>query len=476
MADKRDDEMKNTSTAPGEEGSQKGGEQPYIREKIVKPKRRSRFLAVAIGGFFGAVLFGLIACFSFVWLYPYISKMHGDDVVETTTAERITLPTHSEEEITTAEETTPVETEEVSTQESTEETQPESEGALLPVDKEWIERSIDRKINDIKVDVRDIENYAREIQKIYQNVEKSLVTIMPSASVDPIFQTDQGAMSGILFSHLNSVRTVFILTNYEAAAIKDPVVRFSGQTEYVPAQLRGTDSIMGMAVFSVQFDEDQDATYQSLHCIELGNTYQIRAGSPVIAVGAPFGSCGTMSYGSVVEMRYDQMAADTAFRMYYTNMNAPEGGTGFLVNLSGQLIGLINSRYKDPVMQGYIAAVATEELTGIMTNMANQEATSYFGIVGQNITQSISQAANMPEGIYVTSVQPDSPAYQAGIMNGDIITNISSKSVTRMAQLKEVLTTQGRHLPGETVRVTVMRLGRDGYSKVEIPVTLGVRQ
>ena len=67
-------------------------------------------------------------------------------------------------------------------------------------------------------------------------------------------------------------------------------------------------------------------------------------------------------------------------------------------------------------MEGYIAAVATEELTGIMANMANQDDTSYFGIIGQNITQTISQASGMPEGIYVTSVQQDSPAYQAGIV------------------------------------------------------------
>ncbi len=474
MADKRDDEMKNSNTAPGDEGSQKGGEQPYIREKIVKPKRRSRFLAVAIGGFFGAVLFGLIACVSFVWIYPYISKMHGDDVVETTTAERIILATHSEEQ--TVEDTTPPETEEPTTEESTEETLPESEGALLPVDKEWIERSIDRRIKDIKVDVRDIENYAREIQKIYQNVEKSLVTIVSQDSVDPVFHTEQGAASGIMFSHLDSVRTIFILTNYEASAIQNPVIRFSGHSEYMPAELRGTDSIMGLAILCVQFDETQQELYNSLNCIELGNTYQIRAGSPVIAVGAPYRTCGTMGYGSVVEMRHDQMAVDTAFRMYYTNINAPEGGTGFLVNMSGQLIGLINSRYKDPVMEGYIAAVATEELTGIMANMANQDDTSYFGIIGQNITQTISQASGMPEGIYVTSVQQDSPAYQAGIMSGDIITMISSKSVTRMNQLKEVLTTQGRHLPGETVKVTVMRLGRDTYVEVPISVTLGARK
>lgn len=456
---------------------EKNNEQPYIREKIVKPKRRSRFLAVAIGGFFGAVLFGLIACFSFVWIYPYVSKLREPDVVETTTAERITFPTHSEEDTLPPEETAPVTTEEpteTSDPEETEESQ--SDGALLPVDKDWIDKRIDQKIDQAPINVRDLESYGREINKIYQSVEKSLVAIQAKKSVDPTFPSNQGAMSGIMIYHLDSTRTIIILTNLEAVNLKDPVVRFSGRNEYVPAQVRGTDSILGLAVLSVQFEEKDEEFYKSLQCIELGNTYQIRAGSPVIAVGAPFRSYGTMSYGSVIEMRADQMAVDTTFRMYYTNISAPEGGTGFLMNMSGQLIGLIDSQYKDKAMEGYIAAIATEELTKFLNNIANQESYSYFGIVGQNITPTISKATGMPEGIYVVSVQPDSPAYQAGIMSGDIIIGISTKSITHIVQLSEVLHGQSRHLPGETVIVSLMRLGRDEYNQVSVTVTLGLRQ
>lgn len=456
---------------------EKNNEQPYIREKIVKPKRRSRFMAVAIGGFFGAVLFGLIACFSFVWIYPYVSKLRNPEVEETTTAERITLPTHSEEDTLPTEETAPVTTEEPTESSAMEETPEElSEGALLPIDKDWIDKRIDQKVDQAPIHIRDLESYGREINKIYQTVEKSLVAILPQASVDPVFPSNQGAKSGIMIYHLDSSRTIIILTNYEAASIKDPVVRFAGRNDYIPAQLRGTDSILGLAVLSVTFEEKDEELYKSLQCIELGNTYQIRAGSPVIAVGAPFRSYGTMNYGSVIEMRADQMAIDTTFRMYYTNISAPEGGSGFLVNMSGQLIGLINSQYKDKAMEGYIAAIATEELTKFLNNISNQESNSYFGIVGQNITKDIAKATDMPEGIYVTTVQPDSPAYQAGIMAGDIIVGISTKTITRVSQLSEVLHGPSRHLPGEAVIVTLMRLGRDEYKAVNVTVTLGLRQ
>lgn len=462
MADNRDD---------------KNNEQPYIREKIVKPKRRSRFLAVAIGGFFGAVLFGLIACFSFVWIYPYVSKLREPDVVETTTAERITLPTHSEEDTLPPEETLPITTEEPTETSDPEETEEDqSEGALLPVDKEWIERLINQKIDQAPIDIRDIENYGREINKVYQSVEKSLVAILPKASVDPVFPSNQGAKAGIMIYRLETSHTILILTDYETASIKDPVVRFAGRNNFLPAQVRGTDSLMGLAVLSVEFDSKDFALYDSLQCIVLGNSYQTRAGSPVIAVGAPFRSYGTMSYGTVLEVRTDQMAVDTIYRMYYTNIGAPEGGTGFLVNVSGQLIGLINSKYKDPAMEGYVAAIATEEITKFLNNISNLEPYSYFGITGQNVTKDIAAATGMPEGIYVTTVQPDSPAYQAGIMAGDIIVGISTKNVTRVSQLGEVLHGPSRHLPGETVIVTLMRLGRDEYKQVNVTVTLGLRQ
>ena len=92
-------------------------------------------------------------------------------------------------------------------------------------------------------------------------------------------------------------------------------------------------------------------------------------------------------------------------------------------------------------------------------------------IMGQEVTeQQIEQG--LPAGIYVTRSIDDSPAYQAGIQAGDIITELGGNPVSSMAEWNEQLDALE---VGQTINVRVERYGREEYTELEYPVIIGAR-
>ena len=80
--------------------------------------------------------------------------------------------------------------------------------------------------------------------------------------------------------------------------------------------------------------------------------------------------------------------------------------------------------------------------------------------------------AGIPLGIYVSEVNADSPVYNSGIQNGDIIVRIGEETIVTMKDLETVLETLNT---GDTVNVKVLRSGREGYTEIEYQVTIGAR-
>lgn len=82
----------------------------------------------------------------------------------------------------------------------------------------------------------------------------------------------------------------------------------------------------------------------------------------------------------------------------------------------------------------------------------------------------MSELYGIPEGIYVTDVSEGSPAEDAGLKKGDIITKFDGSSVTSMSGLKETL---AYYAAGEEVPVTISRQSGDGYEEQKVTLTLG---
>ena len=82
------------------------------------------------------------------------------------------------------------------------------------------------------------------------------------------------------------------------------------------------------------------------------------------------------------------------------------------------------------------------------------------------------EESGLPQGIYVTDCIADSPAYNAGIQPGDIITWINGSKTNTMKDFQNQVESLK---PGDKVNVAVQRNGKDSYKEIEYPVTIGAR-
>ena len=147
------------------------------------------------------------------------------------------------------------------------------------------------------------------------------------------------------------------------------------------------------------------------------------------------------------------------------------GAGGLLVNISGEVIGWITDA-GNPDAHARISAVSISCLKGIIECLSNGSRISVLGVQAEEVTAAIAQAQELPEGLYVTNTIADSPAYNEGIRNGDIIVKIDEREIRKMYDLQSVML---ETRPGTEVRVTVMREGRDGFAEKEFVLTLGER-
>ena len=76
----------------------------------------------------------------------------------------------------------------------------------------------------------------------------------------------------------------------------------------------------------------------------------------------------------------------------------------------------------------------------------------------------------MPAGVYVTQVAENSPAAQAGIEAGDIITSIDGTAITSMQELSELI---AKHNIGDTITLGLKVIKRNSYRDDSVSVVLG---
>ena len=153
--------------------------------------------------------------------------------------------------------------------------------------------------------------------------------------------------------------------------------------------------------------------------------------------------------------------------MIETDMVRVDGARGVLVDLSGEIIGLIDE--DEDGTSGVITAFAISELKEEIELLSNGISAAYLGINGTEVSDAVADSQDMPKGVYVSSVMPDSPAMQAGIQSGDIITAIGDTKIYTLKGLKEELMD---YRQGRQITIKGQRRGSEEYVDVQFDVTL----
>ena len=184
-------------------------------------------------------------------------------------------------------------------------------------------------------------------RNIYLESEKSIVTVSAVKNdVDwfdnPIETTGQYA--GIIIA-VNSSEAL-ILTGQSAVAGADSLRVTFGDGSTAAVELKSQDITSKMAVVSAKISDIEEQTVNWMKAVELGNSYSVRTGDMVLAVGSPSGHVHSVKQGLIAYVAKGVQAVDGQTRILYTEFESHADEGTFLLNLSGQLVGWATDTYQ----------------------------------------------------------------------------------------------------------------------------------
>ena len=234
------------------------------------------------------------------------------------------------------------------------------------------------------------------------------------------------------------------------------------ETEY-EAQIVGYDVQTDLAVLKI------DAT--GLTPAEFGSSDDLQVGEMVVAIGNPLGFelFGTTTCGIVSALNRNVTIDEREMTLIQTDAAINSGNSGGpLLNGYGQVVGInsakMSSSYSSLAsgsasVEGLCFAIPISSAKDIINDLINNGYVTgrpQLGITGADITEADSQRFGLPQGVYVYSVADDSAAAEAGIRQGDVITEICGTTITTMDELNEV---KNEHTAGETITLKIYRSG-----------------
>jgi serine protease Do len=320
----------------------------------------------------------------------------------------------------------------------------------------------------------DLAEYSETAVAVAEKVLPSVVGITVNYNVSTFAgQTTATATgSGVIISDkgyiitnnhvINSESSSFYYVVTEATSIK---VHLYGDSEdkLYDAEVIGSDSSTDLAVLKI------DA--ENITAIEVGDSDNLRVGEFVMAVGNPLGLDSSVTTGviSALDRKVDDDEGNT-FITIQTDaaINAGNSG-GALINSKGELIGINSLKLSGEGVEGIGFAMPINSSMGIIDQLIEFGAVKrpYIGIDGRNVTEELAERYNVPVGVYIDSVEENTPANKAGLQPEDIITEIDGEKISSIEELNEIK--NSKYSVGDKIKLKVYR--QDKY--IDISLTLG---
>ena len=250
----------------------------------------------------------------------------------------------------------------------------------------------------------------------------------------------------------------FILTNEHVIDDTDKAtVVLSDGTEY-PALLVGEDVQTDVALLKI------DAA--GLCPAEFGDSAELRVGDSVYAIGNPLSDqlTGTLTDGILSAIDRNVSVNGKQMTLLQTTAALNEGNSGGpLLNAYGQVIGITNMKmvnsYSSVTVEGIgfaIPSTTVKSVTDALLREGKVTGRPGLGITVTAVSEAVAEKYEIPRGLYVHSVLPQSDAAAQGLQAEDIITHADGQPVT---EIQDLLDIRDALSVGDRLRLSVWREG-----------------
>ena len=341
-------------------------------------------------------------------------------------------------------------------------------------------------------DVTDEQIRLSGVAEVAQNVMPAMVSIT-NTSVQEVmdwfhggnFQYESKSLGTGVIMGENENELLIVTNNHVVEGASQITVSFIDQAS-VEGIVKGTDAGNDLAVVAVRLEDITEETMNEIRIANVADSDEVMVGEQVVAIGNALGYGQSVTTGIISALGRTVTVQDSYETVDYEDLiqtdaaiNAGNSG-GALLNMKGEVIGINSVKAGASGVEGMGYAIPTAKALPIIQELMNRETREkvseeqqpYLGITGQDVTSDVAQLYGLPEGIYVTEVGMNTPAADAGITAGMIITSFDGIDLKDMADLQSLME---YYAGGETVTITVYVQGDNGYEEQDLELTLGLR-
>lgn len=284
----------------------------------------------------------------------------------------------------------------------------------------------------------------KDVSDVVQKVRPSVVGVITES-----FQTysTSSTGSGIILSEDG-----YIVTNNHVVEGGDSIAVTLDDGETYAAELIGTDAKSDIAVLKIEA--------KNLPAAEFGDSRQVEVGEAAIAIGNPLGLNGTVTAGIISAVDREIQVGSSNMVLLQTDASINPGNSGgALLNEYGQVIGVNSAKISSEDSEGLGFAIPSNTVGPIVEELIDKGYVSgrpLTGISGRNVSSLAAAFYNIPQGILVDQVAPESDAAAKGLTAGDVIIGVDD---IRVENISDACTLRDEHKAGDTMKLTFYRQG-----------------
>ena len=409
----------------------------FVKERIkARPINKAKLLRKTLGTVFSAIVFGVVFCLCFLLLEPKIDGfLHKDEEVKF-----VEFPEDMVED------------------------------EMLPENMLTEELNQTEGIDEM-LDLSDYQALQDALADVADTARRSIVSVTGTSTEENWFENsyeNKSFSAGVIVGD-NGLEYLILVKATDLKKADSIVVVFYNEKQAV-ATLKQVDEQTGYGVVAVSKDDLSEVDKENITIATLGSSnLSTILGTSVIALGNPMGTGSGICYGNVTSVGKPVSLVDSSYKLMTTDIYGSTQASGVLINMKGQVIGIIDNTYNTSDIKNIVSALGISELRPLIRNLSNDLPIPYLGVRGVSVTTSVNMNYGVPFGAYVTEAVLDSPAMLAGIQSGDVITEFDGETINTIGDLTKAILNCEKE---EKVKIKVERDTPSGYTDMTIKVTL----
>ncbi len=344
--------------------------------------------------------------------------------------------------------------------------QAESSEALDALEESQIQDVVQSELQNYSLSMESLQSLLKSMKQIPREAEQSIVTIRTGANSDFLGSAqNREDFPGLLTAEDESA--IYILTSFQKLREAESLsVLLLGGNSY-EAKLIAVDQLDNLAMITIDRNALMEKDKRELQMVKLGNSHMLQKGDILFALGAPAVEMYSECYGLLSSLHAAASGIDGGRAEIRMSISSDTAGGSFLFNANAAFVGILS----ESSGSDFRRILGISDLSSFLEQMRQGMPIHYLGCRTVEVTKEM-QKQGIPDGVFIEGTVEGSPAYAAGILPGDIVTELNGNQLQGLGAYRMAL---DRTEVGTQVSLKLMRQRGSEYREHTLTVTVGER-